>query len=411
MKAIALFWLAVTLHGSGREFLVEAGGQYPTVQSAVDAAPPDSVIRIQPGVYTERVVVPYQKDHLTFRGEDARITVITFDSHAGLPGPKGPINTFATPTVFVQANDFTAENVTFANSAGNVGQAVALTIMGDRGVFRNCRFLGYQDTLLPQAGRQYFDRCYIEGATDFIFGGSAAYFDRCTIHASASGYLTAANTTKDQRYGYVFDRCTITGARDAKTYLGRPWRPYAATVFLDSEISNVLLPQGWNNWNDPAREKTVRYAEYPAPAGRVAWAKALTPTEAAEYTIENVLGGIDGWNPKAGTVRRSIHITKDAAGKPPAAPRYRNVMTGPNGIHHAVWSDGKSLVHATSRDLRHWSAPQSTNVMAAKDALDLEAPNLFYDEPGKQFLVTWSCTLARNAIQAFQEDVEHNPRI
>ncbi|MEI9974751.1 MAG: pectinesterase family protein [Ignavibacteriota bacterium] len=237
----------------------------------------------------------------------------------------------APPTVFVQANDFTAENVTFANTAGNVGQAVALTIMGDRGVFRNCRFLGYQDTLLPQAGRQYFDRCYIEGATDFIFGGSAAYFDRCIIHATANGYLTAANTTKDQRYGYVFDHCQITGAPNVKTYLGRPWRPYAATVFLNSEISDAVRPQGWNNWNDPTREKTVRYAEYPAAASRVPWAKALTEAEAAQFTIENVLGGIDGWNPKTGAAGHAIRITQGKAERLPAAPRYRNMAASPDG--------------------------------------------------------------------------------
>ncbi len=194
------------------------------------------------------------------------------------PGRKVPSITFATPTVFIQANDFTAENLTFANSAGAVGQAVALTIMGDRGIFRNCRFLGYQDTLLPQAGRQYFDRCYIEGATDFIFGGSAAYFDHCTIHATGNGYLTAANTPKDQRYGYVFDHCKIDGAENVTTYLGRPWRPYAATVFLNSEISNVVRPQGWNNWNDPAREKDRPLCRgYPAPEGRVPWKPKPSP--------------------------------------------------------------------------------------------------------------------------------------
>jgi pectinesterase len=411
MKVIAVLLFAFTLRAADREFVVAPDGPYKTVQSAVDAAPPHSVIHIRPGIYKERVVVPYQKPHLTFRGDDAQSTVITFDAHTGQPGPKGPINTFATPTVFIQANDFTAENLTFANSAGNVGQAVALTVMGDRGVFRNCRFLGYQDTLLPQAGRQYFDRCYIEGATDFIFGGSAAWFDHCTIHATANGYLTAANTTKDQTYGYVFDHSTITGAPKAKTYLGRPWRPWAATVFLNSEISDVLRPEGWNNWNDPTREQTVRYAEYPAPQGRVPWAKALTADEAAQYTIEKVLSGLDGWNPKTGAVRKSVKILQAKAGKTPAAPRYRNVIAAPDGLHHAVWADGKRLAHASSSDLQTWSAPQATDIMANKNALDLESPNLFYDESAAQFIVSWSCTLARNAIQAFQEDVEHNPRI
>jgi pectinesterase len=411
MKAFPVLLFVFTPSAAGREFVVAPGGPYPTVQSAVDAAPPHSVVHIRPGVYKERVVVPYEKPHLTFRGDDAAGTIITFDSHAGLPGPKGPINTFATPTVFVQADDFTAENLTFENSAGNVGQAVALTIMGDRGVFRNCRFLGYQDTLLAQAGRQLFDRCYIAGAVDFIFGGSAAWFERCTIHATAGGYLTAANTTRDQPYGFVFNRCKITGAPGAKTWLGRPWRPYAATVFFNSEISDVLRPEGWNNWNDPAREKTVRYAEYPAPATRVPWAKALSPEEAARFTIESVLSGIDGWNPQTGAVRHALRITPSRAAHPPQPPPYRNVAAGPDGIFHAVSTDGKRLLHAVSRDLKSWSAPQPVDLMAGRDALDLQFPNLFYDESARRFIVTWSCTLARNAIQAFQEDVEANPRI
>ena len=144
-------------------------------------------------------------------------------------------------------------------------------------MFRYCRFLGFQDTLLAQAGRQYFDHCYIQGATDFIFGGSAAYFDNCEIHVTANGYITAANTTKDQQYGYVFSHCKITGEAGALTYLGRPWRAYAASVFLNTEMSNNVRPVGWNNWNDPAKEKTARYAEYAStgPGGergsRVAW--------------------------------------------------------------------------------------------------------------------------------------------
>jgi pectinesterase len=159
MKVFAVLLSAYSLAAAGREFTVGSNAQFRTVQAAVDAATPHSVIHIQPGVYKERVVVPYAKPFLTFRGDDPATTIITNNSHAGLPGLNGPINTFATQTVFIQANDFTAENLTFENSAGNQGQAVALTIMGDRGVFRNCRFLGYQDTLLAQAGRQYFEGC------------------------------------------------------------------------------------------------------------------------------------------------------------------------------------------------------------------------------------------------------------
>src|SRR5215471_1055763 len=238
MKAFAILLCVIPLHATGeRTVAADGSGQFKTVQ----AAAPHSVIRIKPSTYKERVLVPPGKPFLTFRGDDAAATVITFDRHAGLPGADGkPINTFDTPTVFIQADDFTAERITFQNTSARQGQAVALTIMGDRGVFRDCRFLGYQDTLLAQAGRQYFERCYIAGATDFIFGGSAAWFEDCTIHATANGYLTAANTTKDQHYGYVFHRCKITGAPNVRTFLGRPWRPWAATVFLDTEMSDAV---------------------------------------------------------------------------------------------------------------------------------------------------------------------------
>jgi pectinesterase len=399
------------------------------------------VIHIKPGSYREVVVVPPTKNHLTFRGDDAATTIITFDLHTGVPGPDGkPINTFGSPTVFVQADDFTAERITFANTAGRQGQAVALTIMGDRGVFRDCRFTGFQDTLLPQAGRQYFERCYIEGATDFIFGGSTAWFEECDIHVTAGGYITAANTTKDQRYGYVFHKCKITGAPGATTFLGRPWRPYAATVFIDTTIAEgVVRPTGWNNWNDPKRESTVRYAEYGSGGPeRVAWAHKLTDAEAKEYTIAKVLGGLDAWNPLTGAVRASIKVTTGTV-KPAtiakgsvwfagtmwsadgltwnaiasATPaKDARIAAAPDGTLHAVWATGdKKLSHASAKDLKHWSEPRSFDVMAGQNALDLESPNLFYDEPRRRWIVTWSCTLARNAIQAFQEDTEHNPRI
>jgi pectinesterase len=321
--------------------------------------------------------------------------------------------------------------------------------MGDRGIFRNCRFLGYQDTLLPQAGRQYFDRCYIAGAVDFIFGGSAAWFDHCTIHVTAKGYITAANTTRDQRYGYVFDHAKIDGEPNVKTMLGRPWRPWSATVFLNTEMSDAILPAGWNNWNDPAREKTVRYAEYGSTgpgagaSARVPWARQLTAAQAAEFTVEKVLGGLDGWNPQTGAVRSAVQVAKATGAKPviPAGSAWlaalrdahlastnggqwtiarvllpaesARIFRGPDGVFHAVWagveSNAQRLAHAASPDLFGWSSPRFIDVMAGKNALDLNSPNLFWD--GSQFVVTWSCTIAKNSIQAFQEDVESNPRI
>jgi pectinesterase len=193
--------------------------------------------------------------------------------------------------------------MTIANSAGPVGQALALRVDGDRVQFRNCRFLGWQDTILLNRGRQYFKDCYIEGHVDFIFGGATAFFENCHIHCLRNGYITAASTPADQAYGFVFRDSRITGEPDVKTYLGRPWRPYAMTVFINTEMSDVVRPEGWNNWRDPSREQTVRYGEHNSTGPganleeRVDWAKQISANEAAKFTVEAVLGGEDEWKP------------------------------------------------------------------------------------------------------------------
>ena len=280
---------------------------------AVPAGTPDSpvVIRIKPGIYRELVYVQREKRFFRFVGEDAAKTVITFNLNANMMGLDGkPIGTFRTPTVQIDAEDFTAENITFENSAGPVGQALALRVDGDRVVFRNCRFLGWQDTIFLNRGRHYFENCYVEGHVDFIFGGATAFFDRCHIHSLKDGYVTAASTPDYQPYGFVFSRCRITGASpEVKTYLGRPWRAHSAVTFLDTEMAEAVRPEGWHNWNFPEREKTVRYYEFGSrgpganPGARVPWARRLTKGEAAALTPEKVLRGADGWNPNAGRTR------------------------------------------------------------------------------------------------------------
>jgi pectinesterase len=181
---------------------------------------------------------------------------------------------------------------------------------GDRVVFRNCRFLGWQDTVLLNRGRHYFENCYIAGHVDFIFGAATAFFERCHIHALKDGYLTAASTPDNQPYGFVFSHCKITAeSTNVKTYLGRPWRAYSAVTFLNTEMSAAVRPEGWHNWNFPEREKTARYAEYGSTgpganaAARVPWARRLTKSEVKNITPEKVLSGADGWNPKTGNTR------------------------------------------------------------------------------------------------------------
>ena len=288
-------------------------GQYRTVREAIDASPQIThagshwTILVKPGTYRELIHVQREKRFTSLVGEDAEKTVITYDLFANVPGPDGkPIGTFRTPTVTIDADDFTVENLTLENSAGPKGQALALRVDGDRVAFRHCRFLGWQDTILTNRGRQYFEDCTIVGALDFIFGGATVFFERCHIRCAGDGYITAASTPDFQPYGYVFSHCTVTGATpEVRTYLGRPWRDFAQTVFLNTEMSAVVRPAGWHNWSKPVAEQTAHYAEFNStgpgakPAERVPWSRQLTAEEAAKFTVAAVLGGTDGWNPTA----------------------------------------------------------------------------------------------------------------
>ena len=300
---------------------LDGSGQFRSVQEAIMSVPAGTaqnpvVIHVRPGVYKELIYIQHEKRFFRLVGEDAARTVLTFDLHANIIGKDNkPIGTFRTPSTVVDADDFLAENITFENSAGPVGQALAIRVDGDRAVFRNCRFLGWQDTLFLNRGRQYFENCYIEGHVDFIFGAATAFFDRCHIHCLRTGYITAASTYDYHPYGFVFSNCKITGDAEVKSYLGRPWRDFANTVYLNTEMSEVVRPEGWQNWNLPAREKTARYAEFNSrgpganPKARVSWSKQLTSAQAKRITVRAVLSGSDKWDP------RSIHIIPEP--KPP----------------------------------------------------------------------------------------------
>jgi pectinesterase len=332
LRLFPLLCLATLLRAAPPDATVAADGSgtHATVQAAVDAAPAGRtapwVIAIKPGRYKEHVAVPAEKPFLTFRGEDAATTVITDDRNFNKPAPSG--GKYSTPdsaTVLIQASDFTAENITFENTTTREQkiQALALYMTGDRGVFRRCRFLGWQDTLRadsprrpggstePDAprpegsARQYFAECYIEGHVDFIYAASTAVFDRCHIHGKADGYITAASTPESAPFGYVFLDCKVTTGPlvEKGIFLGRPWRKYSATAFIRTELAGNIRPEGWDNWRNPANEQTARYAEYGStgpgaqPARRVKWAKQLTAEEAKAYTVEKILAGVDGWNP------------------------------------------------------------------------------------------------------------------
>ncbi|WP_267290941.1 pectinesterase family protein [Parachryseolinea silvisoli] len=275
-------------------------GNFRTIQEAVNASANHSqtriVILVKKGTYNEKLVIPSWKTNIMLKGEDKEHTIIIWNDYSG----KGEINTFTSYTVLVQGNDFRAENITFENSAGTgVGQAVALHVEADRCVFVNCKIVANQDTLYAGVdnSRQYYQNCYIEGTTDFIFGSATVVFDGCHIHGKKNSYITAASTPQRQRFGFVFRNCTITTSPETtKLYLGRPWRPYAKTVFIECNLSASILPEGWHNWSKPDAEGTSFYAEYKStgagasPTTRAPWSHQLTAAEVNVYTLENIFG-------------------------------------------------------------------------------------------------------------------------
>lgn len=286
----------------------DGSGDFFSIQQAVNAVPDyrknaRTTILIKEGSYKEKVIIPASKNAISMIGEgDVKIT---FDDYANKPNIFGEHKgTSGSSSCYIYAPDFYAENITFENTSGPVGQAVACFISADRAYFKKCKFLGFQDTLYTygKGCRQYYDECYIEGTVDFIFGWSTAVFNHCHIHSLGNGYLTAPSTEKGQKYGYIFYDCNIT-ANDGvdKVYLSRPWRPYAQAVFIRCDMDKHILPEGWNNWRNKENEKTVFYAEYKSkgkganPKGRAAYSKQLKDLNG--YDMEEVLCGNDGWNP------------------------------------------------------------------------------------------------------------------
>jgi pectinesterase len=303
-----LFFAATKLFAQTNLYVAADGSApFKSVQAAIMSVPSGSsnnpvVIHIAPGTYKELIYIQREKSFFKLIGENPTNTILTFNLYAGITNAEGkPIGTFKTPSTTIDADDFTAENLTFENSAGPVGQALAIRVDGDRAIFHHCRFLGWQDTMLLNRGRQYFENCFVAGAVDFIFGAATAWFEKCEIHALGDGYLTAASTPVDQPFGFIFSNCKITGEPDVKTFLGRPWRIYASTIFLNCEMSDVVRPGGWFDWKKTEAHKTARYAEFKSsgvganPTNRPAWVKQLTKADAKKMTMEKVLGG---WNPK-----------------------------------------------------------------------------------------------------------------
>ncbi|HYW48920.1 MAG TPA: pectinesterase family protein [Bryobacteraceae bacterium] len=300
-------------------------GDYYSVQRAIDVAPEGATISIAPGAYREVLKITKPGIHLRSAYTDPKKTVIVFGKSAGDSG--GTLNSAA---VEVRADGFTAENLTFANDFNAThpqlpqgSQALALLVTGDRAVFHNMRFLGNQDTLYagskscrgPEGpctpARQYFADCYIEGNVDFIFGDGKTVFENCEIHSNrqSGGYIIAQSKHyPDQDSAYVFDHCRLTAAPGVEhVWLGRPWRPLATVIFLNTEMDASVEPAGWREWHPGETHSldTAYYAEYNSagdgahPSERDPHTHKLTAAEAARYDPQHFLAGSDGWNPRA----------------------------------------------------------------------------------------------------------------
>jgi len=288
----------------------DGSGNFTTMQAAINSIPPKNkkpvTIIVKKGIYREKLFLDSLKQFVAIVGEDKLNTVLTWNDHTGKIAPNGDtINTRTSWSFKIKADNFTARDITFRNDAGfTAGQAVAVESDGDKAVFINCRFIGNQDVLFTNSdkSRQYYENCYIEGTTDFIFGSSTVWFEKCHVYSKKNSHVTAASTPKEKEFGYVFNWCELDGDTSLHNVsLGRPWRPNAAVTYLHCYIGQHIRPEGWSVWNNNENHLTARYAEYknfgPSanPEGRVKWARYLSDEEAGKYTLSNVLSG---WNPK-----------------------------------------------------------------------------------------------------------------
>jgi pectinesterase len=341
---LAAFLLAVALHtlpccsqdvhvrvSADVKTGIEGATEFPTIQMAMDHHPfagigPDGrpsrvFIEIAPGIYHERVIVTQNHTNITLIGMGASPAdvVITNSLNAKQAG-----GTFFSETVEINGTGFEADNLTFENTAGNTGQAVAIAVRADRAIFKHCRFLGHQDTLFADFGRQYYVDSYIEGGVDFIFGNAAAVFDRSEIHANAPGWLTAqSRTSPEQTTGYVILNSRVTSSIEHApvatespsnlsgtptkevTSLGRPWRPFSRVVYINTWLCADVTPQGWSAWGKTPGTPQAWYAEFNSsgpganPAARVPWSHQLGAAEAEQFKPKIFLAGADHWDPEA----------------------------------------------------------------------------------------------------------------
>ncbi|KAI5918134.1 family 8 carbohydrate esterase [Camillea tinctor] len=285
--------------------VAKSGGDYSTIQSAVNSlstsSSEDQCIFINPGTYSEQVLVSARTAQLTLYGytDDTssysgnQVTITSSLSQAnGLSNDE-------TATLRVKAVDFKMYNINVENGYGEGSQAVALSAYADSGYY-GCAFYGFQDTLLSNVGHQVYAKSLISGATDFIFGQqAAAWFEQCDIRVlgKSLGYITAngRESSSDVSF-YVFNNCDVAAGSgesvpDGAYYLGRPWREYARVVFQNTAMSAVINKAGWSIWNSgDERTSGVLFGEYDNSGTGAAGPRAsFATTLSAPETISGIL--------------------------------------------------------------------------------------------------------------------------
>ena len=304
----------------------DGSGNGTTIQSAFDAVPLNNaspfLIFVKNGTYNEYSSLASTKDNVSLIGQSRDGVIITGSHYSGLGG----YTTSTCQTVEILAKNLYCENITMQNTAGvNAGQAVALKVYGDKNVFKNVKLLGYQDTHLTSnigTDRQYYLNCDIRGSVDFIFGNGACFFDNCLLYMqdrATADVVCAPATAASNSYGYVFNNCSIDGAssQDGIYDLGRPWQNSPRAVYLNLKMNILAASAGWismssipalfaeyatvNAANNPVNltSRNTSFSYTDASSNLITGSSPtaiLSATDAANYTLTNVLGGADSWD-------------------------------------------------------------------------------------------------------------------
>ncbi|KAG8475278.1 hypothetical protein CXB51_032104 [Gossypium anomalum] len=288
-------------------------GDFKTVQKAIDSIPSNNKkwirILISPGVFREKVTIPYDKPCIFLEGAGRLLTRIEWNSH---------MRTCDSATLTSFPDSIVAKGITFKNFyniplatipniKNTVKPALAARIYGDKSAFYNCAFFGLQDTLWDVQGRHYFKNCYVEGAIDFIFGSGQSIYESCEINLTIgkyapqypNGYITAqGRNSSDDPSGFVFKSCVFTGT--GKTYLGRAYGAYSRVIIYKSVMTDIIDASGWDAWTYVHHEGNLMYAENSCRGAgantskRVPWLRKLSASQLSQFVNISYIDK-EGW--------------------------------------------------------------------------------------------------------------------